>query len=220
MLFIPAFVGFDYPMGSRFWDNIWEGVCLTVGFMGLAIRILTVGYAPKNTSGRNTRNQLAATLNTSGMYSLVRNPLYLGNFFMWLAPVLFPRCWWLCLIYVMAFCLYYERIVITEENFLRRKFGREYLQWCARTPAFFPWKWKWQKPSLSFSWKTAIRREYHGFYALIVVLFALEHVSEACVHDAFTWDKPWIYLFCAGTLIYCFVRFLAKRTNALCVEGR
>jgi len=51
------------------------------------------------------------------MYSMVRNPLYLGNFFMGLAPVLFMHTWWLCVIYVLAFILYYERIIVKEEAF-------------------------------------------------------------------------------------------------------
>src|SRR5690606_23492978 len=55
--------------------------CLVVSLIGLAIRIYTVGYTPRNTSGRNTaQGQLAETLNTTGIYSIVRHPLYLGNF--------------------------------------------------------------------------------------------------------------------------------------------
>ena len=34
----------------------------------------------KNTSGRNTHDQVADSLNTSGIYSIVRHPLYVGNF--------------------------------------------------------------------------------------------------------------------------------------------
>ena len=54
---------------------------LALGLLGLLVRIATVGYTPKNTSGRNTaEGQVAESINTQGMYSLVRHPLYLGNF--------------------------------------------------------------------------------------------------------------------------------------------
>jgi len=69
-----------------------ELIFLGVSILGETIRIFTVGYAPRNTSGRNTiAGQIADELNTSGIYSLVRHPLYLGNFFIWLGPVLFVR---------------------------------------------------------------------------------------------------------------------------------
>ncbi|MGC9453013.1 MAG: methyltransferase family protein, partial [Oceanipulchritudo sp.] len=50
------------------------------------------------TSGRNTKQQVAYSLNTTGFYSVVRNPLYLGNFFMYLGIALFTHHWWLVLV--------------------------------------------------------------------------------------------------------------------------
>lgn len=62
-------------------DTYYEFIFLMVSLLGLGIRIYTVGYTPKNTSGRNTaEGQVADTLNTTGIYSIVRHPLYLGNF--------------------------------------------------------------------------------------------------------------------------------------------
>jgi protein-S-isoprenylcysteine O-methyltransferase Ste14 len=67
-----------------------ELVFLGISLFGQAIRAVTVGYAPQNTSGRNTVNgQIADELNVTGIYSLLRHPLYLGNYFMWLGPSLF-----------------------------------------------------------------------------------------------------------------------------------
>ena len=65
-------------------NEAWQMLCISVSFLGLFIRIVTVGRAPIGTSGRNTREQVANTLNTTGIYSLVRHPLYLGNYLVFL----------------------------------------------------------------------------------------------------------------------------------------
>ena len=107
-----------------------EIIFLAVSLLGQLIRIFTVGFAPKNTSGRNTVNgQIADELNTTGIYSLIRHPLYLGNFFMWLGPVLFLRSVGFLIVFFLLYWLYYERIMFAEEQFLRRKFGEVYDKW-------------------------------------------------------------------------------------------
>lgn len=57
----------------------WDVFAALVAFAGLGIRVAAVGVAPVGTSGRNARAQRADSLNTTGLYSVVRNPLYLGN---------------------------------------------------------------------------------------------------------------------------------------------
>src|SRR5690625_3684491 len=88
---IPAMHGFSYPDGSQDYDRLWEVFCLFVSCIGLFIRAYTIGHAPRGTSGRNVANQLAERLNQTGIYSMCRNPLYLGNFFMILGVVSFVR---------------------------------------------------------------------------------------------------------------------------------
>ena len=98
-----------------------EWICLAVSLMGLLIRSITIAHTPRKTSGRNTKCQVADTLNTTGIYSIVRNPLYLGNFFMVLGIAMFPGLWYVTAIYVLAFWLFYDRIIFAEEAFLKEK---------------------------------------------------------------------------------------------------
>ncbi len=90
-------------LGNRqaiFFNKRNELIFLGISLFGEVIRILTIGFTPKNTSGRNTINgQLADELNVTGIYSIIRHPLYLGNFFMWLGPVLFLRSGWVTVVF-------------------------------------------------------------------------------------------------------------------------
>src|SRR5215210_5590303 len=58
------------------WGSGWDYFFLGVSFLGLFVRALTIGFVPENTSGRNTREQIAEQINTTGTYSIVRHPLY------------------------------------------------------------------------------------------------------------------------------------------------
>lgn len=128
-------------------ENIWDLLCVLLSFSGLLLRALTVGYVPAGTSGRNTHEQRATVLNTTGVYSIVRNPLYLANFVIFLGFVVFLKVWWFPLIVIPVFALYYERIILAEEAFLEQKFGNEFVEWAAKTPAVFPRFRLWRRPA-------------------------------------------------------------------------
>lgn len=206
---------FHYPGGSKTLDHLWESVCLLISFFGLGIRVFTVGHTSQATSGRNTKRQVADTLNTTGIYSVVRHPLYLGNFFMFLGVVLFAHLWWLTFIYILAFWLYYERIMFAEEAFLRKKFGDEYMTWANNTPAFIPRFRNYRKPDLPFSLKKVLRKEYNGFFSVIIVMFILEHLGEIALNGKLELDLHWTILLSLGFIVWATLRILKKKTTLL-----
>ncbi len=211
---------FEYPGHQHTYDKIWEIFCLVISFTGLGIRCYTVGHTPKGTSGRNTSRQEAEFLNTTGIYSLVRHPLYLGNFFCWLGISLFVRIWWVSLIFILVFWLYYERIMFAEEEFLRRQFGKDYNTWADDTPAFMPDFRKWRSPALPFSLKNVLKREYSGLFAIISSFTFLEIVGDLFAEGRLEFDRMWIIIFSTGCVIYLTLRWLKKNTGILHVEGR
>lgn len=204
---------FKYPYESHFLDEIWELLCLCVSTLGLVVRALTIGFAASRTSGRNTKEQVADSLNTTAMYSIVRNPLYLGNFLMVLGVVIFLRVWWIPLLYLLLFALYYERIIFAEEMFLRRKFGQDYLDWASRTPAFFPRIRQWKSPLSPFSWEKVLRREYHGAMGVVASLFLLELASDVWIGKGLVADLLWIYVLSLSFGGYLLTRIAHKHTT-------
>lgn len=211
---------FTYLGNSMTLDVMWEVFCVLVSSVGLVVRAITIGYAPRGTSGRNTAGQMADVLNTTGIYSIVRHPLYLGNFIMWLGLALFPHLWWLTVIYVLAFWLYYERIMYAEEQFLRGKFGGQYDAWAEKTPPFIPNVKLWRPPDLSFSFRNVLRREYNGFFAMIVTFFVLEVRGDLAVEGRLMFETGWLILLGVSFAIWLVLRTLKRKTAILDVEGR
>jgi len=220
ILALPAVGDSTRRYGEHLLNPVWSWLCLLVAFSGLAVRILTVGYVPASTSGRNTLRQVAATLNATGMYSVVRHPLYLGNFLMWLGLSLLPRCWWFTVITVLIFWLYYERIMFAEEGFLLEQFGEPYREWAARTPAFVPKFANWMKPDLPFSLKSAISREYATFFTIIAIFTLFQVIMRWYARGALLPDRFTTTLFVVGLLLYITVRLIKKNTRLLRAEGR
>lgn len=219
-IFFLAMGEYQYPGHSERLDQLWEVLCLVISYFGLAIRIFTVGHTPKGTSGRNTKGQAAETLNTTGAYSVVRNPLYLGNFFMGLGIALFAHLWWLTMIYVLVFWIYYERIIFAEEEYLGSKFGHDYSEWARVTPAFLPRFSNYRKPELPFSVKTVLKREYNGFFAVISAMFVLEVFGDYICAGKLEIDLMWSLLLGSGFVVWMTLRTLKKYTVLLNVDGR
>jgi protein-S-isoprenylcysteine O-methyltransferase Ste14 len=198
---------FNYPYDSHFLDQLWEVLCLLISLSGLFVRMLTVGYAASHTYGKNNTEQISA-LNTTGMYSVVRNPLYLGNFLILLGVMLFPRIGWIPVMYTFVFALYYEQIIFAEEAFLRHKFGTQYFDWAADTRAYLPRFSGWKSPNMPFNWRRVLRREKHGLIAIVFSMFLLEVAGDLYIGHGFEIDMMWaVFLSLAGSS-YFIIRLL------------
>ncbi|MBI4252547.1 MAG: hypothetical protein HY618_08815 [Candidatus Tectomicrobia bacterium] len=215
-----GFWNFRSPEGSHFFDTLLELVCLGISMTGLLIRFLVMGYSPKGSSyvGRSTVHLKEGSLKTTGMYSLCRNPLYLGNFLMALGVFLFPRSLVVVVVYVSAFWLYYERLILGEEEFLARLFGQEYLRWTERTSLIIPRFSNWVKPEDPFSWRKALRREYKRIFGVVAIMTVFEFVGDLVAEGRLEFDPLWVALFLISLAFYLTVLFLKRKTHLLGVE--
>jgi protein-S-isoprenylcysteine O-methyltransferase Ste14 len=199
-----------------------EYVYLFISLFGLFIRIMTVGFTPKNTSGRNTNDgQLADELNTTGIYSMVRHPLYLGNFFMWLGLGLMTESFWFIISFVLIYFVYYERIMFAEESFLRKKFGIRYLDWAAKTPAIIPSFKNYKKPKVAFSWRKVLKKEKNGFAAVFLLFWFFEALGESLEERHLSlYIDFWSIAAAASLIIYLILKYIKKKTKLFDEELR
>jgi protein-S-isoprenylcysteine O-methyltransferase Ste14 len=219
----PGFPGRGWLHGTAV-DHLGEA-CLLISFAGLALRWFTVGFVPANTSVRSTREQRAAVLNTTGMYSVVRHPLYLANSIVAMAFAAATGSLWFLLVLVAANALYIERIAAAEERFLAAAHGQAWSRWAAKTPAFIPDFSLWQPADLRFSLRTVLRREYNGVLHVALAYFLLEAVYDLDAgHQTLSrWlvhDPLWVGLLLAGLAVHLSLRTLKRHTRQLHVGGR
>jgi protein-S-isoprenylcysteine O-methyltransferase Ste14 len=223
LLYIPAvlILLFDQNEWISFHNLYWSLGCLLISFLGIGVRAWTIGQTPKGTSGRNTsQGQVAEVLNTKGIYSIVRHPLYLGNFLMWLGIILYVGSTWFTIFTVFFFWIYYERIMFAEEGFLRKKFGDVYLKWSENVPPFFPAFGRYQAANLPYSFKNVLKREYSGFFATVLSFSLLNFIKYWSYEGEYLLDELWLYALPASFIIFISLRSLKKYTKVLHVQGR
>lgn len=103
--------------------------------VGEALRLAGVSAAGTVTRRRSRDVQ---RLVTYGIFAWVRNPLYIGNFLIWIGFVIGSGVLWFLPVAVALFAIEYSLIVRYEEGVLESIFGQEFLSYKARTPRWIP----------------------------------------------------------------------------------
>jgi protein-S-isoprenylcysteine O-methyltransferase Ste14 len=159
------------PFADMAKDTVWFWISLAVASAGAIVRIFTSGWAALGTSGRAKVAAEASELNTTGPYSLVRNPLYVGRILNFTGLAMLSGSWVFGAIVFLLAVLVYERISIYEEEFLREKFGPSHAEWAKDVPALLPRLHGWVKPKYPFWRKRMIWREQNKLFLLATTLF-------------------------------------------------
>jgi protein-S-isoprenylcysteine O-methyltransferase Ste14 len=151
-------------MGPRNWVL---GVALIV--LGEAIRL--AGVAAAGTVTRR-RSRTVQRLVTYGIFAWMRNPLYVGNFLIWIGFTVISGVLWFIPVAVVLFAIEYTLIVRYEEGVLESIFGQEYLAYKSRTPRWIPRPPRTPETG-EHHWGEAWRSEISTFlqYAVITAAF-------------------------------------------------
>ncbi|NQU66293.1 MAG: isoprenylcysteine carboxylmethyltransferase family protein [SAR324 cluster bacterium] len=105
--------------------------------LGEIIRIISVAYI--GGVSRTTSYSTGKKLITAGPFSHVRNPLYIGNFFLSTGIVFLSNVdLYLTLGFVTMFFLQYFPIINWEETNLKTVFGKEFEDYVAKVPQWIP----------------------------------------------------------------------------------
>lgn len=151
--------------------SLWIVAALLIA-AGEWVRLAGVAAAGTVTRRRSRDVQ---RLVTYGIFGWVRNPLYVGNFLIWMGFVVASGVLWFLPVAIVVFAIEYTLIVAYEEGVLESIFGAEYLQYKERTPRWFP-----RPPSVTetgpHDWGEAWKSETSTFlqYAALVVVLVLK----------------------------------------------
>lgn len=223
VLFVLAVPFIFYTDFSIYSENqiMWMSVlAIFISFLGFLVRAYTIATTPAGTSGRNTKEQIADCLNSTGIYSIVRHPLYLGNYLMWIGIVFFTFNFYFVIIVSLLYWLYYERIMFAEERFLQNKFGQDYIDWSSSKPAFIPKFSSFIKSKVPFSLKSILRREYSGVLANVIGFVFVEIVRNYFIKNCICISNIYWIVLIVVAIESLVLRTLKRKTTLLDEAGR
>jgi len=140
---------------------------------GELIRLYVAGYAKRETSDRSKKLK-AGFIMTHGLYSIIRNPIYIGNYLIFLGFLIFSGNILVLALGSILFFIYYYLIILAEENFLKQKFDNEYEGFLKSTPRFIPKSLKIKTPPFNFEFKKAIFKEKDTIFIWVVLFIILD----------------------------------------------
>lgn len=134
-----------------------------IAAVGQLWRIYAAGVIYKN-------RRLAST----GAYSLVRHPLYLGNFLILGGFTLACGNLWMVAVVAAFFLFYYPAAIRYEDHKLEGIFGDEWREWSAGRPAMLPWKFRWKAhEDASWNMHQSMMRNGELYYTVFEVAAAV-----------------------------------------------
>jgi protein-S-isoprenylcysteine O-methyltransferase Ste14 len=119
--------------------GVMEPMNWVVGILLIALgeTIRLSGVAAAGTVTRR-RSRTVQRLVTYGVFAWMRNPLYVGNFLIWMGFIVISGVLWFIPVAILLFAVEYTLIVRYEEGVLESIFGEEYLRYKSHTSRWFP----------------------------------------------------------------------------------
>ncbi|SDK15641.1 methyltransferase family protein [Flavobacterium noncentrifugens] len=166
-----------YPEGlflrKSTYESLFEIVCLSLSMIGFVFRIITIGYSERPKK-EDSRGLFINQHYNAGAYSVVRHPLYLADFIIWLGMIAITGNFWFIVSFGLLFFLYMERMMVAKEMQLKNKFGFKYTRWAEHIPAFLPDIWQFRKSKSEFNWDKIVKGESGRLSRILIIFFVFE----------------------------------------------
>jgi len=144
---------------------------------GILIRCTTIGLVYIVRGGKH-HEIYSEGLVTEGIYTICRNPMYLGNILLLFGFGLFSDSILFIFIFFPLFLLFYYAIIKAEEEYLSNKFGGVFLTYKNNTNALTPdfKKLRGAFRGHAFKWKKVLNKEHtslqiYGSGILLLLLY-------------------------------------------------
>jgi protein-S-isoprenylcysteine O-methyltransferase Ste14 len=201
------------PFATESANQAWFWVSLAVASAGALIRIITSGFAALGTSGNSKDAPVAAELNTTGPYSLVRNPLYVGRILNFTGIAMLSGSWVYGALVFLISVIVYERVAVFEEEFLRTQFPEAHAAWAAKVPFLLPRLHGWLKPKYPFWVRRCIRRENKKLFWLATALLAYDFARRGFDFGQLPENPVWYYAWAVLALVSLAIHLLRRFTK-------
>jgi hypothetical protein len=99
----------------------------------------------------------------------VRNPLYIGNFFIFSGLIVVFSNILALMIFSHFLIAQYYFIILAEENFLKKEYGSDYENYCSRVRRILPAFKDYKKNKNPFKLKKVIFKENDSLFNLLVI---------------------------------------------------
>lgn len=155
-------------------DTSWKRWVIGGILIALGELFRLAGVAAAGTTTRR-RSRTVHRLVTYGIFAWSRNPLYNGNFLVWIGFCVISGVLWFLPVAVLLFAAEYSLIVRYEEGVLESTFGRQYLDYKNCVPRWLPKKPENPEKG-EHDWGEAFRSEISTFlqYVVLVIAFAVK----------------------------------------------
>jgi len=188
-------------MGEK--NNLWPALGgLILSVLGEIIRILAVGFSFQGTSGRE--NYLRAdNLNTTGIYSVVRNPLYIGNYFIFAGLVIVffnPAAF---LLFSFFLIVQYYFIILAEEHFLKQTYPEKYPFYLERVSRIIPHFNSYIKNRNPFDSRKVLFKENDSVFNMLMVFIFVLAYKERLLNGKI--ENPLYYIIAGVGLIIVYI---------------
>ncbi len=181
----------------------WGIVFLVIGE---AIRFWALGFMEKK----------GKKLAMSGPYAFVRNPLYVGNFFLGLGVAVIVWNWIIGVIFLVGFFGIYAGTIRGEEKHLLEMFGKTYEDYCKFVPPFFPRLTPYAAPGKDpFLWSRIVKHHEYITVLGIILMVILIHLYDDLflAKEALSKEMPLVIAAGIVTLALALERIFVSRLH-------